>query len=100
MTEFDDNRIALQDTEWTRMQIRTNELVRRLSGDSFVRSFVVAEEVRMTEETAMQVKTLSKADLVHTFGAAVGIPVTITDAIPPGKAQIWRDGEMIVEFDV
>lgn len=36
MTDFNDNRIALVDTDWTRMQIRSNEIMQAF-GESFVR---------------------------------------------------------------
>jgi hypothetical protein len=59
------------------------------------------EEFRCTEETAI------KAIQMHPvspwpvpFGATFGIPVVVSEGVPEGKMQFWRDDEMMLELTV
>lgn len=98
--EFDNNAIAMPDTEWTRMQVTVNEITRQ-HVTSFVEKY--REEFRCTEETAIRIKEANRAspNLAETWASfAVGIPVLVSEDVPMGKLQFWRGDTMVKEIDV
>jgi hypothetical protein len=60
------------------------------------------DEIRCTEETAMKVQEMHPLSPSWNppFGAVLGIPVVVSEGVPEGKMQFWRDGEMLLELDV
>lgn len=61
------------------------------------------EEFRCTQETAINIIKQTSTVSVWTpppFPLALGVPMIVSEDVPVGKLQFWRDGEMIKEIDI
>lgn len=60
------------------------------------------EEVRSSEATMNQMlySATDRPGTATTLGVALGIPIVRDESVAEGKMQLWRDGELVREFDV
>jgi hypothetical protein len=73
MTDFDDNRIAVPDTEWTRMSIRAGEIAQSIGG-----TFVQAIDVDKMREDFSKLSAIMKQlvdEIQSGFGQIVISPL-------------------------